>query len=65
MLNHRKRVYMLATYTVEKKPAGWFFRNTYRDADWRGPYSSTASVCLMIARELLREIKRRDASRDR
>ena len=65
MLNHHKRVYMLATYTVERKPSGWFFRNTYRDGDWCGPYSSTASACLMIARELLREIKRRDASRDR
>lgn len=31
MLNTQKRVYMLATYTVEWRQAGWFFTSTYRD----------------------------------
>ena len=60
MLDNRKRTYMLGTYTVEKKSAGWFFKKTYGDDDWRGPYSSEMSVCLMIARQLKRELVKRD-----
>lgn len=60
MLDNRKRIYALGTYTVEKKPKGWYFRNTYGDGPWHGPYSSEASVCLMIARQLKRELVKRD-----
>jgi hypothetical protein len=33
--------------------------------DWLGPYLSETSVTLMIARQLLKEIKKRHASRSR
>jgi hypothetical protein len=52
MLDNRKRAYMLATFTVEKRATGWFFKKTYGDDDWHGPYASEASVSLMIARKL-------------
>ena len=60
MLDKRKRTYMLGTFTVQKKARGWFFRKTYGDDTWHGPYSSEASVCLMIARQLKRELVKRD-----
>jgi hypothetical protein len=60
MLDNRKRVYMLATFTVEKRAMGWFFKKSYGDDDWRGPYSSEVSVCLSIARQLKRELLKRD-----
>ena len=60
MLENRKRVYALGSFTVEKKAKGWFFRKTYGDDPWRGPYSSESSVCLMIARQLKRELVKRD-----
>ena len=43
---------------------GWYFGRTGRFGDkseMKGPYGSIASVTLMIARELLREIRKRDA----
>ena len=61
-----KRVYMLAEYTVEHKQDGWYFGRTARYEDKqerRGPYKSIASVTLVIAREMRREITRRDAAR--
>jgi hypothetical protein len=64
MLTNAKRVYRLADFTVERRPKGWFFTRTARfdeKPEWRGPYSSMASVSLMIARELKREIAKRDA----
>jgi hypothetical protein len=57
-----KRVYTLAEYTVEQKRDGWYFGRTARYEDKeerRGPYKSIASVTLVIARELKREITRR------
>lgn len=60
MLDNRKRTYMLGTFTVEKKATGWFFKKTYSDDDWHGPYSSESSICLMIARQLKRELLKRD-----
>jgi hypothetical protein len=60
-----KRVYMLAEYTVEHKQDGWYFGRTarYEDKEERkGPYRSVASVTLVIARELKREIAKRDAA---
>lgn len=61
MLQNAKRTYALAGYTVEKRLKGWFYRKTYTDDDWHGPYSSAVSVSLMIARQLGKEIKKRDA----
>ena len=55
-------VYALQGFTVERRARGWFFTRTYMRGDkpeWRGPYRSEASVTLMIARELKREIKKR------
>jgi hypothetical protein len=60
MLDNRPRVYALASYTVKKRPGGWYYRKTDSDAEWRGPYSSKVSVSLMISRQLTREIIRRD-----
>jgi hypothetical protein len=64
MLTKPKRVYALCDYTVECRPNGWYYARTVRFGDKsevKGPYGSMASVTLMIARELLKEIKRRDA----
>ena len=62
MLTNTKRVYALANFTVELRGKGWYFWRTYGDkSDTKGPYSSEASVTLMIARQLRREIVKRDA----
>ena len=62
MLANAKRTYALAGFTVELRSKGWHVWKTYGDkADAMGPYSSMASVTLMIARELKREITKRDA----
>ena len=63
MLTNAKRVYRLAEFTVERRPKGWFFTRTARFDDkpeWRGLHSSMASVSLMIARQLKKEIENRD-----
>lgn len=60
MLMNRKRIYMLGTYTVEHRDKGWFYRRTYSEDDWRGPFTSETSVCLTIARQLMRELVKRD-----
>jgi hypothetical protein len=63
MLSNVKRTYALKEFTVEKKPKGWYFRPTYgAESEWKGPYSSMASVTLMIARRLKKEIVKRDAA---
>lgn len=54
--------YALQGYTVEKRRRGWYFTRTFVKAEqpeWRGPYRSLASVTLMIARQLKKELKRR------
>ena len=64
MLTNAKRVYRLADFSVERRPKGWFFTQKARFDDkpeWRGPYSSVASIALMIARDLKNEIAKRDA----
>jgi hypothetical protein len=64
MLQNGRRVYMLAEYTVEHKKDGWYYGRTarYEDKEERkGPYGSIASVTLVIARELKREITKRNA----
>ena len=61
MLQNVKRTYALREFTVEHRARGWFFWKTYGDkTDLKGPYGSMASVTLMIARELKREITKRD-----
>jgi hypothetical protein len=62
MLENTKHVYALSMWSVEKRPNGWYFsKSAYHGDkhDWRGPYSSEASVTLMIARQLLKELKKR------
>ena len=52
-------VYALTDWTVEKREKGWYFSrsaNRHNSGDWQGPYSSEASVAMMIARQLRREI---------
>lgn len=59
MSTERSR-YVLADYTVELRPRGWYFGRPYEGASaFRGPYASAASVTLMIARQFQREIVRR------
>ena len=61
MLANTKRVYALAGFTVELRKGGWFYWSTYGEKnEAKGPYGSMASVTLMIARELKREITKRD-----
>ena len=63
MLANVKRTYALADYTVEGRGNQWFYWRTARFGDKeekRGPYSSLASVSLMIARQLKKEIAKRD-----
>ena len=52
-------IYALTGWTVEKRDKGWYFAQSakrHRNDDWRGPYRSEASVALVIARQLRREI---------
>jgi hypothetical protein len=52
-------IYALSDWTVEKRAGGWYFAQSakrHRNDDWRGPYRSEASVAMMIARQLRREI---------
>jgi hypothetical protein len=65
MLDNAKRTYALADFTVEGKAGKWYFWKTARYGDKeerRGPYSSIASVTLMIARQLKKDITKRDAA---
>jgi hypothetical protein len=62
MLDTAKNVYMLSTWSIEKRKNGWFIYRTpfFDDAHHpKGPYSTIMSACLMIARELAREAVRR------
>ena len=64
MLANVKRVYALADYTVEGRGSQWFYWRTARygdKEDKRGPYSSLASVTLMVARAMKKELLNRDA----
>ncbi len=58
---NRRTVFALASWTAERRPKGWYIRKTDHDGAWRGPYSTVASVSLMIARELAKELARRDS----
>ena len=62
MLDTSKNVYMLSTWSIERRRNGWFIYPTpfFSDTNQpKGPYSSIMSACLMIARELAREVVRR------
>ena len=64
MAANPKRIYKLAEYTVERKQDGWHFERSAHfgeKEEMRGPYSSLASLTLVIARQLRREIEKRDA----
>jgi hypothetical protein len=61
MIPNSKRIYMLGTFQVEHKNGKWRFRDAYRGGTWSKGYGSEISVSLMIARALMREIKKRDA----
>jgi len=58
-----KSTFALNNWTAEQRPSGWYYGDTYREqpSQFRGPYTSIASVTLMIAREMTREILRRRA----
>lgn len=65
MLQEAKRIYILPEYTVEHRNGGWYFGRTSRYGDKeerKGPYGSISSATLVIARELKREIAKRDAA---
>jgi hypothetical protein len=53
--------FMLSQWTVEQRGSYWYYGDPYRDekAKFKGPYSSLASVTLMLGRELLKEVQRR------
>lgn len=60
-----RRIYALQMWTVEKRRRGWYYcrtHSTHRRRAWKGPYASQASVALMLARELKREILKRDGA---
>jgi hypothetical protein len=55
-------IYALSDWTVEKRAGGWYFARSamrHNNGGWRGPYCSEASVAMMIARQLRREIVER------
>jgi hypothetical protein len=61
-MSAERYMYALTGWTVEKRAKGWYFApwaNRHSNGDWRGPYSSEASVAMMIARQLRREIAER------
>lgn len=61
MARVERRRYALADYSVERLDRGWYFGRQFDPTSgYRGPYASVASVTLSIARQLRREIERRD-----
>jgi hypothetical protein len=57
---NRRTTFALASWTAERRAKGLYIRKTDHGGDWRGPYSTIASVSLMIARELGKELAKRD-----
>ncbi len=58
-MSGERYIYALTDWTVEKRTTEWYFSrsaNRHNKDDWQGPYSSEASVAMMIARQLRREI---------
>jgi hypothetical protein len=65
-MSRDRYIYALTDWTVEKRADGWYFAksaNRHSKDDWRGPYRSDASVTMMIARQLRREIRDRHGPR--
>jgi hypothetical protein len=60
MLDNRNRVYALASWTVKSNGKGWYVRKTDTSDEWRGPYRTETSACLTIARQLKKELIKRD-----
>jgi hypothetical protein len=61
-----RRKFALTAYSVERRDHGWYYGRPFDPPkDYRGPYLSLASVTLVIARQLRREIERRDFSAKR
>ncbi len=61
-MSGERYIYALTGWTVEKRPKGWYFApwsSRHNNGGWRGPYRSEASVAMMIARQLRREITER------
>ena len=56
-----RSTFALNSWSAELRSNGWYYGDTYRDekSQFRGPYTSIASVTLMIAREMTKEISRR------
>jgi hypothetical protein len=66
MQQNGRRVYLLAEYTVEWKKDGWYYGRSARYDDkeeMTGPYGSVSSVTLVIARQMKREIIKRNTAR--
>lgn len=64
MQPHEQHRFVLTDYTVERRPRGWYFGRPYeRPNAYLGPYVSIASVTLMIARQLRKEVERRAIGR--
>mgnify|MGYP000238715700 CR=1 FL=1 len=64
MRQNVRRRYLLGSYVVEHTTRGWVYCLSAHEKEngaWSRPYSSTASLALMIARQLKREVERRDA----
>jgi len=61
MTTNGKRVFALESWTVEHKRRGWFISRTYGSGRKLGPYKTDTSACLMIARQLRKELARRAA----
>ena len=60
MLGNRRRIYSLTTWSAEKRPRGWYIKRTAFNDEWKGPFRSETSACLMIARALKIELIKRD-----
>ena len=60
-MQNSKPTFALTSWTVEERRDGWYYGDTYGDEPkkFRGPYTSIRSVTLMIAREMTKEITRR------
>ena len=61
MLQNAKRVYAFASFSIKCQNARWYYRKTDSNEDWKGSYGSEISVVLMIARDLNKEVRKRDA----
>jgi hypothetical protein len=63
MHDNVRRRYALADFSVEYRVgSGWYWGHQLdKPHSFKGPYRSVASVTLVIARQMRKEIERRDA----